>query len=439
MEFVHTLSRDTAWLFLFAFLSSLAEALMVTVGEWWFHAGFRTTNTYERLIIQVTTLGKEYDRVCEIISRIRAYNLPMAYEVWVVVEPFYKEKFRDEDGNKRQRRVETRKDYHGADKVIVVPEEFKCLSTHKARAQEYSRRVREELGLAYDATLKLLFLDDDVEPTREYVITGFVGDYDVSQGITSPRVHYGNHNFGHFLLSHMDDIRFLACFVWCSFTQGVIKRPIYTHGEGLFLTARAEREVTWNYPIYASEDLVVGLNAAHLGLSWGWFHEYIELTSPWTWGDYIKQRRRWLWGNIHAIITKGVLPTWGRILVAGKYVLGIAIFALSLLGTLLLVTGVAHFSPMTYVFCWGSFIAWTISFAVSGWVNSGRREPGDMRGPVRFTLRRLFQSAAAVFLAVTLITPGWTTLALLIALFKGKPDGFEVIQKTAKSPVAASN
>ena len=337
----------------------------------------------------------------------------MPLEIWVTIEPGYST------------------DYPQADEVFVVPPEFTCRSSAKARAQEWTRRVRADRGLDREPGLKLLMLDDDVEPTREYVLTGFAGDYDVCQGITAPRIHYGNHGPKHWLLSHMDDMRFLACFVWCGFTQGIVKRPVYAHGEGLFLTAAAERIVTWDFPIFASEDLVVGQNAAALGLRWGWFHEYIELTSPWTWSDYVVQRRRWLWGNIHAITHAGVLPTWGRVIVATKYLLGFTTFGLSLTATGLLLSGYAQFTPMAYVFCWGSFASWVIAFAVAGWVNAGRRGPDDLRSPFAFTANRLWQAFSAVLLAVTLITPVWTTVSLLIALCMGNPGGFDVIRKTA--------
>jgi hypothetical protein len=430
--FYELFTRDFAWLYLLAFIRPLTEAFMVTAGEWWFHTAFKTTDKYERLLIQITTTGKEFDRVQEIIQRIRSYNLPMDYRIWVVIEPNYK----DGDGNV----VRSREDYD-ADRVVVVHPLFKCLAIAKARAQQFAFEIRRDIKGdwgSYDEKLKLLNLDDDVEPTRAYIMTGFAGDYDICQGITAPRIHYGTHGFKHFLLGHMDDMRFLACFVWCSFTQGIIKRPVYAHGEGLFLTATAERKVTWNYKIFASEDLVVGQNAAALGLKWGWFHEYIELTSPWSWSDYLKQRRRWLWGNIHAIKTNGVLPTWGRILVASKYLLGFVTFGLSLLGVILLLTHKLHFTPMAYVFTWGSFISWTVSFFVTGWVNAGRRQPEDLRSDFRFGLWRFWQGIAAVLLAVTLVTPTWTTLALLIGFFKGNPRGFEVIRKTAVSTNTAA-
>ncbi len=405
-----------------AFLRPFIEAALVVVGEWWFHAGFRTHHgKYDKLLIQITTVGREQARVTEIIRRIRAYKLPMWHEIWVVIEPGHNEV------------------YPGADRVLVVPAGFTCKAVAKARALEYSRLIRVSEGYAADAKLKLLCLDDDVEPTRAYITTGFAGDYDLCQGVTAPRIHYGNHNLKHFFLSHMDDMRFLACLVWCSFTQGVIKRPVYAHGEGLFVTMRAEQKVTWDYPIFASEDLVFGQNASAKGLSWGWFHEYIELTSPWTAHDFLRQRRRWLWGNIHAVIAKGVLPVWGRVFVVTKYLLGFGTFFASAAGIGLVLTHTVQVSNLMYALCWGAFTSWVFSFAVSGWVNSGRRSEDDHRGSARFFAHRLWQSLMAVLLAVTLITPAWTTLVLLVALVQGNPRGFHVIAKTAETAAALKN
>ena len=403
-----------------AFGMPYVELIIVTIGELWFHAAFRTDEKkYKKLIIQITTLGKEQERVIEIIARIHSYDLPMDYQIWVVLEPGFPT------------------DYDGADCVYVVPEDFSCLARAKARALEYSHRIREENGISFDATLKLLFLDDDVEPTREYVMAGFAGDYDICQGITAPRISYGNHGFKHFLLSHMDDMRLLTCLVWCSFAQGVLKRPVYAHGEGLFMTARAERIVTWNYKIFASEDLVVGQNAANLGLCWGWFHEYVELTSPWTRSDYIKQRRRWLWGNLHALGHQGILPIWGRVFVAGRHILGPTTAVLSVAGIGAIATHTLHPTGFLLMYCQGALVTWLLAFFVAGWVNAGRRDPLVKRSPAHFFVNRLWQSLAAMVLAALLITPTWTIASLIVCLFKGNPRGFETIAKTAKSSSAA--
>ena len=50
----------------------------------------------------------------------------------------------------------------------------------------------------------------------------------------------------------------------------------------MVITGAAETKVTWNWHAVASEDLIFGQRAAQAGLRWGWFHEYAEVTSPWT-------------------------------------------------------------------------------------------------------------------------------------------------------------
>jgi hypothetical protein len=336
--------------------------------------------------------------------------------------------------------------------VITVDPNFTARSQYKARALEYSRTIRASEGLDRD-DVKLLFLDDDTSPTAAYIETAFEADYDLCQGVTAPRIKYGARPFRHFLLSHMDDMRFLACFVYCSFFQGVVGKPLYVHGEGLCVTGRAEGVAKWDYPIFASEDLVFGHNAATKGLTedlifganasrggltWGFFHEYIQLTSPWTWHAYLKQRRRWLWGNIHAISRRDVLPLWSAILVGVKYALGFVTFGFSISATLLMWAGVIHPPSIIYSWCYAALLAWLGAFALSGWVNSALPEV-EITSRLRYYGRRIWQSTMAVLLCP--ITAVWTCAALVIVYFWGNPRAFEVIAKTnesARKKVAAA-
>ena len=73
------------------------------------------------LIIQITTVGNE-ETVNEIIRRIRGYQLGIPS--------------RDLD---RDRAVGDG-DVPGADELIVVPKDFECRASYKARALEYTRR-----------------------------------------------------------------------------------------------------------------------------------------------------------------------------------------------------------------------------------------------------------------------------------------------------------
>ena len=124
--------------------------------------------------------------------------------------------------------------------------------------------MRESLG--YDRSdVKIIFNDDDVSLTKGYIERAFAADYDICEGVVTPRTAYGLRPWGHFLTSHADDIRTHACLVYCSVFQGIFRRPLHVHGEGMVVTGRAEAVVTWDWPVIASEDLVFGHKAARAG------------------------------------------------------------------------------------------------------------------------------------------------------------------------------
>jgi glycosyl transferase family 2 len=204
---------------------------------------------------------------------------------------------------------------------------------------------------------------------------------------------------------------------------------LFVHGEGLTITGRTENLVGWNFRVFASEDLTFGCNAAHAGLRWGWFHEYIELTSPWTWNAYFKQRRRWMWGNIHAIVNRDVLPLGPAIRISLRYVLSLFTFAASGVALVLDVLGKIHVAQAWYALFLCSLVIWLLSFAASGWVNAGRRETGQTA--MNFWGKRIFQTICAVILCP--FSASFTVIALVVTLYMGNPRAFEVIGKTQKT------
>lgn len=404
------------WFLLIAYFRPLFEIIFLAVGEWWFLTRFEEDRSkFNRYIVQITTVGREVERVNEIINEIRSYPLSMPYLIWVVIEP----------GNVV--------DYPNADEVIVVPAEFESVAQYKCRALEYSRTVRGRYGYTGPDT-KITFLDDDTSPTWEYLETAFAGDYDICQGLTAPRVRYGSGPFTHFLLSHIDDLRFHNCMTYCSSFQGIFNAPLFVHGEGLTITGYTENKVGWNFRIFASEDLTFGCNAAHQGLRWGWFHEYIELTSPWTWGAYFKQRRRWMWGNIHAVVNRDVLPFWPAVRIAVRYGLSLFTFVGSGVALVLTLLGKIHIPQIWFSVFWCSLIVWLLNFAMSGWVNAGRREVNQTS--FDFWANRVFQTVCAVVL--TPFSASFTVVALITTLYMGNPRAFEVIGKTEKTSDAES-
>ncbi len=399
------------WLLLPAYFRPLFEMGLLLLGQWWFQTRFVENRAkFSRYIIQITSVGREVERVNEIVDEIRSYPMSMPYQIWVVIEPGFSA------------------DYPNADRVVVVPKDFVATSQYKCRALEYSRILRRRMGLTgYDT--KITFLDDDTSPTWEFLETAFAADYDICQGLTAPRVRYGSGPFSHFLLSHIDDLRFHNCITYCSSFQGIFNAPLFVHGEGLTITGRTENQVGWNFRIFASEDLTFGCNAAFRGLRWGWFHEYIELTSPWTWSAYFKQRRRWMWGNIHAVVNRDVLPLRPAIRVGIRYLLSLYTFVGSGTALVLSLVGRIHLSQQWFALFWCSLAVWLANFAMSGWVNAGRREVGQSQ--FDFWSRRMIQTFWAVVLCP--FTASFTVIALITTLYMGNPRAFEVIGKTEKT------
>jgi len=361
------------------------------------HRRYMGTSGATEAIIQVTTIGN-YETVNEIIRGVRSYDLPFPYQFWVVVEPGVAHH------------------YVGADEVIVVPEEFSCLARYKARAQEYSRRVREARGLdRHD--VKIIMLDDDSLPTRQYFIDVFGADYDICEGILAPRIGYGR------FLSHLDDLRTLSCITECGFWQG-IGHPIWVHGEGLTLRGSAEAMVTWNFPVTASEDLTVGQNAVERGLRFGFVYSVIQVTSPWTWSDFKKQRRRWIWGNLYALRT-GTLPPLATALVSVRWVVGLVVQILGSVGIFLLPVVYWRTPSPAQWLLWIALGTFFGQFAVISWIGSN-----DQGATLRL---RLWNTLVGTLLAP--VSSLMTTYVLIVSLFTGEPKSFEVIAKS--KPVAA--
>src|SRR5260370_11923727 len=148
------------WFLILAYFRPLFEMALLVLGEWWFQVRFKEDRTkFGRYLIQITSVGREVERVNEIINEIRSYPMSMAYQIWVVIEPGYSLA------------------YPNADRVVVVPREFVAKSQYKCRAIEYTRTLRRELGwTGYDT--KITFLDDDTTPTCEFLEPAYAATYD---------------------------------------------------------------------------------------------------------------------------------------------------------------------------------------------------------------------------------------------------------------------
>lgn len=389
----------------FVWLVPLAELLLLVAGQLHYRFGFRRApEKFWALILQITTTGKEQQRVNEIISSVRGYQLEIPYEIWVVTEPGQNDS------------------YPQADWVLTVPATFTARAHKKARALCYSARVRKEYGLD-TSDIKILYNDDDVLPTKGYIEKAFAADYDICEGITAPRAFYGGFRpFGHFLSSHADDMRTRGCLIYCSVFQGILGKPLHVHGEGLTVTGACERIVGWNRPVFASEDLTFGQNAAKMGMRWGWFHDYVELTSPWSVREFLIQRKRWFWGNVHAITHRDVLPLSRAIPIAMKWMFGATTVIISVTGLALKFTGHLPRQSPIYDVSKLAILTWLTIFVTCGWIDASSR-----------THRRNDDSRLLNALAAVLMSPvsSFISVAVIaISLAQGNPRTFEVIRKT---------
>jgi hypothetical protein len=387
-----------AWMF------PMAEMALMLTGLTFFRHRFRENEeAFTELIIQITTAGYEQQRVEEIIAQIHGYHLDMPHRIWVVTEPHDQHQY-------------------SSDLTIRVPADFICMAQKKARALEYSRRIRQIMGLDR-SDVKIIFNDDDVTLTRAYIETGFRADYDLCEGVITPRHHYAVRPFAHFLTSHADDIRTHACLVYCSAFQGLFRRPVHVHGEGMVVTGYAESAVTWDYEMTASEDLVFGQQAVRKGLRWGWFHEYAEVTSPWTIRDYMIQRRRWLWGDIHALRHRKVMPFSAAARVLLKYLAGVVALACSIAGLWLRATGRIPATAGILNFGKLGLLAWVALSFSCGWI--GASASGSLR---RSDDSRMLAGVIAVIMMP--FSALLTFAAILLPLAQGDPRDFKTIRKT---------
>jgi cellulose synthase/poly-beta-1,6-N-acetylglucosamine synthase-like glycosyltransferase len=339
-----------------------------------------------RIIIQITTLDN-YDIVNRNVATIRSYDLCIPYEIWIVTESSLLDK------------------YDGADKVLNVSPEFVSKAKYKARALDYSSRVRENLGIN-SKNVKILFLDDDTVPSKEYIETCYAADYDVMQGILQPKLNYGT------LYSYVENMRTLACLSVCSIYQSH-GHPVWVHGEGICVKASTERAVGWGFNLVSSEDLVFGHKCAEKKMKWGFIWKSIYITSPWTFRDFFKQRKRWLWGNAHAI--SHILNWKSKVRLLWFYATGVSILWISTAATILDLTGNLGFGNLERTLFYFSLFIWLGMYGYIGYL------VGDGK------LKHILLSMVLAW-----FTSIMNTFPICVGLFLKRPNKFEVIEKERK-------
>ena len=341
-------------------------------------------NDPKRFIIQICTNGKAPKSVNSILETVKSYPLEFPYETWVVAESYDKN------------------DY-GADRVISVPADFATSNGTgaKARALEYARQVRLREDME-DETTKILFLDDDSMPERDYVEYAYHSSFDIGHGFIRTDRTYG----ANILTSVADNFRVTDCMATCP-TFASNGRPKLIHGEGLLARGNVEREITWDWGGAASwgEDLLFGTKASHK-FKYGFIPFSVHISSPFTVGDLYKQRRRWLWGSILSL--SELTRTEQSFIIARLYcgLMAIPSVALMAYGD---VEHIAFPLPFAIVFISGTF-SFVAYYLIGCWLNTHQ-------------VRKVLQTLALFWLASLMEAP------IIFFSILSRPRTFEVIRK----------
>ncbi|MER5174838.1 MAG: glycosyltransferase family 2 protein [Candidatus Nitrosocosmicus sp.] len=358
--------------------------LMMVYGYSRYKLYFNNNASTKKIIIQITTIGN-YNFVNRIINTVRSYNLNIPYELWVITESNSPEK------------------YKNANKVVVVPKDFVSISKYKARALDYSTQIRMNLNITTD-NIKILYLDDDSIPSKGYIEKCFSGNYDVMEGIIRPKLNYGTR------YSYVENMRTLACMSVCSVFQS-LGHPVWVHGEGLCVRASIEQKVGWKFDAIASEDLIFGHRCSSYKVKWGFVWESIYITSPWTFKDYFKQRKRWLWGNVHAI--SKILSNRSKLRLIIYYLIGGSFLWLSISGIILdLIFHRLEFTFLQRIFFYLSLICWLGVYGYIGYTTGEKN------------IKHIVMSIVLAWYVSFM-----NTFPIWIGLFFTRPTKFDVIKK----------
>lgn len=232
-----------------------------------------------RLLFQVTTKGnipivqQTVDRVNAVCNEIDYKK----YDVWVVT-----------DANERFENCRT----------IVVPPEYSCNALYKGRALQYAVELRRREGINNSDTY-IFHLDDESLITKQTLCSVLSFLEDNPKPISEGLIIYPLQEKEEIKLSNLiDTLRPFCCYECLDFMNK--GKPAYIHGSNLLVRSDVEQEVGWDNGKTLAEDTLFAVKAKKkFGQKvFGWHGGVIEEKSPLTFGDLVKQRKRWFYGLI---------------------------------------------------------------------------------------------------------------------------------------------
>jgi egghead protein (zeste-white 4 protein) len=243
----------------------------------------------KRVIFQITTIGY-MEIVQESVHNINRICKEVGYDNYIIHVV-----------------SEVNETFDGAI-TITVPQNYSTINNakFKARALHYGVEQREKNG-ENTAEIWVYHLDDESMITKQGLLSILDHIDNNKEPIAEGLITYPNKiGAGSKLVKYLDTVRPTFCYTCCAMLKSKGK-PDWLHGSNLLLRADIEKSVGWDFPNTCAEDSLFGYVAyKKYGGIFGWHGGVLEEQSPFTFSDFVKQRQRWIKGNIENLSRLGI-------------------------------------------------------------------------------------------------------------------------------------
>jgi len=261
-----------------------------------------------KIIFQIATRGFNKEAV-ERSTKSIVYWAPKYlkdYEIWILTED-------DVDKSFFEKLKEINEEAKRVVKLIYVPRDYSTPNNtkYKARALYYAMELRKNLG--YDPYKTWIYLMDEESIIGEDTVLGIIDFIEnenkkgrlIGQGL----IVYSNFWGKNKLTSLEDSLRAGDDITRHKFQAKLGKVIAGIHGSHLLYRYDIEKKIGWDYGKIRAEDAMFGLLVnKYFGRVWGWLKGKLYEQSSFTIKDFLKQRRKWVWGQLD-ILKKNNIDT----------------------------------------------------------------------------------------------------------------------------------
>ena len=372
-----------------------------------------------KVIFQITTRGFNTEAVERSVKSI-LYWAPKYlrnFEIWVVTEDDVDKNFFESlkgINNEAERRV----------KVIYVPRDYRTPNNtkYKARALHYAMELRKKLG--YDPKKTWIYLMDEESIVGEDTILGIIDfiEREAKKGklIGQGLIVYSNFWGKNLLTSLEDSLRAGDDISRYKLQARYGKVIIGVHGSHLLYRFDLELKIGWDFGEIRAEDALFGLLVnKYFGKVWSWLKGKLYEQSPFSIKEFLKQRRRWLWGKLDIILKKKEINTKQKLI----HLLHIFSWLSALPSVLLTYINLIYPTPIPHQ---ATSIAFGYSMATLVYLYWEGAKLNLEPAKKDSKLKRILN-----LLAIPIIAPleGFSAWYGLLTYKKSKKVGFEIVRK----------